>query len=233
MKLIYPVVFALSAYALNVNAEAPAAKPETLKDRMSYFIGQNMGDNFKQRGLEVNVDVVMRGLKDSLANAEPALSQEEIKQTLTEFQTLQKQEKAKQDQARLEEGKKFLQANKSKEGVVSLPSGLQYKIVKAGTGKQPGPNDTVTTHYRGTLIDGSEFDSSYKRGKPASFPVSGVIKGWTEALQLMKEGAKWELFVPSELAYGERGAGSNVPANSTLLFEVELIAVNDKVENKK
>jgi FKBP-type peptidyl-prolyl cis-trans isomerase FklB len=126
------------------------------------------------------------------------------------------------------EGEAFLSENRKKEGIKALPSGLQYKVVKAGTGKKPKSTDTVTTHYRGTLIDGTEFDSSYRRGQPASFPVSGVIPGWTEALQLMEEGAKWQLFIPPNLAYGERGAGSQIGPNATLIFEIELISIQEK-----
>ncbi len=126
------------------------------------------------------------------------------------------------------EGEDFLAENKKKEGVQTLPSGLQYKVIKAGTGKKPQLTDTVTTQYRGTLIDGTEFDSSYRRGKPATFPVNGVIRGWTEALQLMEEGAKWELFVPPDLAYGERGAGQQIGPNATLIFEIELISIQEK-----
>jgi FKBP-type peptidyl-prolyl cis-trans isomerase FklB len=126
------------------------------------------------------------------------------------------------------EGEAFLSENRKKEGIKALPSGLQYKVVKAGTGKKPKSTDTVTTHYRGTLIDGTEFDSSYRRGQPASFPVSGVIAGWTEALQLMEEGAKWQLFIPPNLAYGERGAGSQIGPNATLIFEIELISIQEK-----
>jgi FKBP-type peptidyl-prolyl cis-trans isomerase FklB len=156
------------------------------------------------------------------------LNEQEVRETVAVFQ--------KEMAARLEElgkknkkeGETFLTENKKKEGVKTLPSGLQYKVIKAGTGKKPKLADTVTTHYRGTLIDGTEFDSSYKRGQPATFQVSGVIPGWTEALQLMEEGAKWQLFIPSNLAYGERGMAGTIGPNATLLFEIELISVQEK-----
>jgi len=147
--------------------------------------------------------------------------------------TKQEEETKKLGEKNRKEGEAFLAANKKKEGVKTLASGLQYKVIKPGTGKKPKSTDTVTTHYRGTLIDGTEFDSSYNRGQPATFPVHGVIPGWTEALQLMEEGAKWQLFIPSKLGYGERGAGQAIGPNATLIFEVELVSVQEKKEEKK
>ena len=170
-------------------------------------------------------------MKDALSGNKPLLSEKGMDDTIAAFE---KEIKAKQE-ARMKqaaeknkkEGETYLTENKKKEGIIALPSGLQYKVIKKGSGKKPKPSDTVTTHYKGTLIDGTEFDSSYKRGQPVSFQVGGVIAGWTEALQLMEEGAKWQLFIPSQLAYGERGAGPIGP-NATLIFEVELISIQEK-----
>jgi len=176
--------------------------------------------------------MVAQGVKDALAGGKLAMTNEEAGAVLRELQAeLQKKQEATMAQvgdANKKEGAAFLAANKSKEGVVALPDGLQYKIVKAGNGPKPTAGDTVVCNYRGTLINGKEFDSSYKRGQPASFPVSGVIRGWTEALQLMPVGSKWELYVPAELAYGERGAGADIGPGATLVFEVELLSIQGK-----
>jgi len=208
-------------------ADAPELKTD--KEKLSYGIGMDIGGNLKRGSVEVDPDILAKGLKDSYGGGKTILSEDEARKTITDFQktlmakqaeTMQKLgEKNKAD------GEKFLAENGKKEGVKTLPSGLQYKEIAPGTGKSPKATDTVTTHYKGTLIDGTEFDSSYKRGQPATFQVSGVIPGWTEALQLMKEGAKWQLFVPSNLAYGERGAGREIGPNATLIFEVELVSV--------
>jgi FKBP-type peptidyl-prolyl cis-trans isomerase FklB len=203
---------------------------KTDKDKTSYALGMNAGTNFKQQSIDINTDVFVRGLKDVLSGAKPLLTDDEMRSTLT---VLQKEMMAKQTEKmqalgakNKKEGEAFLTENKKKEGVITLPSGLQYKIIKEGTGKMPKAADTVTTNYRGALIDGTEFDSSYKRGEPATFPVNGVIPGWTEALQLMKTGSKWQLFIPSNLAYGERGTGPVAP-NAVLLFDVELISIKE------
>jgi len=201
-----------------------APKAETLKtdvEKVSYIIGTQIAGNFKTQEIEVNLDSLMLGLKDALEGKELALSQDEMKQV---FALFQQQMRAKQAAKNLAAGTAFLEANKAKEGVKVLPSGLQYKVIKEGTGNTPTADDKVKTHYRGTLIDGTEFDSSYKGNKPAEFPVKGVIKGWTEALQLMKEGGKWELYIPANLAYGQRGR-PGIPPNSTLIFEIELLEV--------
>jgi FKBP-type peptidyl-prolyl cis-trans isomerase FklB len=208
-------------------ADAPELKTD--KEKLSYSIGMDIGGNLKRGSLEVDPDLLAKGLKDSYGGGKTILTEDEARKTIADFQktlmakqaeTMQKlSEKNKAD------GEKFLAENGKKEGVKTLPSGLQYKEIAPGTGKSPKTTDTVTTHYKGTLIDGTEFDSSYKRGEPVSFPVSGVIAGWTEALQLMKEGAKWQLFVPPNLAYGERGAGREIGPNATLIFEVELISI--------
>ena len=199
------------------------------KDRLSYSIGMDIGMTLKNQSIDVDPAIVARGIKDSISGQNPLMTEQEMRETINTFQKemmAKQQEVAKQQgEKNKKEGEAFLVENKKKEGVKTLPSGLQYKVIKAGTGKKPKAADTVTTNYRGTLIDGTEFDSSYKRGKPATFPVNGVIPGWTEALQLMEEGAKWQLFVPSNLAYGERGAGGQIGPNATLIFEVELLAI--------
>jgi FKBP-type peptidyl-prolyl cis-trans isomerase len=209
-------------------AEQKAVSLKTEMDKVSYAIGARMGQSFKRQGIQINAELLMRGIRDALAGREPALTQEQMQQVMTDFQrrmTTQRQERQKVEGAKnLAEGKAFLDANKKKEGVKVLPSGLQYKVIKEGTGKTPAADDKVKTHYRGRLVDGTEFDSSYKRGKPAEFAVRGVIKGWTEALQLMKEGGKWELYIPADLAYGERGR-PGIPPSATLIFEIELLEI--------
>ena len=206
-----------------------AAVLKNQKDKVSYGIGMNIGKSLKKDAVDVDIDLLVKGLKDSLSGGQTLMSDEEYRATLTAFQKEMMEKQAEAAKALAEKNKKegemFLAENGKKEGVVTLPSGLQYKVMKSGTGKTPKSGDTVETHYRGTLIDGTEFDSSYKRGQTATFPVDGVIPGWTEALQKMKEGDKWQLFVPSNLAYGERGAGRDIGPNATLIFEVELIAV--------
>ncbi len=191
-----------------------------------------MGINLHRESIDIDPAIVMQGLKDGLAGTKPLLTEEESRSVLMQLQEDMRKKQAEKAQqmgtANKTQGEAFLAANKSKEGVVTLPSGLQYKILKAGTGPKPTASDSVVCNYRGTLIDGKEFDSSYKRGEPATFPVSGVIKGWTEALQLMPVGSKWQLFVPADLAYGERGAGADIGPNSTLIFEVELISIQSK-----
>jgi FKBP-type peptidyl-prolyl cis-trans isomerase FklB len=218
-------------------ATAPTTKPgpltlSTQQDKISYAIGMNMAKNLQRQSLDVEPDVVSRGLKDVLAGNKTLLTEDEAKATLTTLQNdmrAKQQEKVQQvGQANKKEGEDFLTANKGKDGVVTLPSGLQYKVLKEGTGPKPSASDSVVCNYRGTLINGTEFDSSYKRGQPATFPVSGVIKGWTEALQLMSVGSKWQLFIPPSLAYGERGAGADIGPNATLIFEVELISIQGK-----
>jgi len=189
----------------------------------------DIGGNLKRGSVEVDPDLLARGLKDSYVGGKTLLTEDQARQAIADFQkTLmakQAETMKKLSEKNKADGEKFLAENAKKEGVKVLSSGLQYKEITPGTGKSPKAADNVTTHYKGTLIDGTEFDSSYKRGQPATFPVSGVIAGWTEALQLMKEGAKWQLFVPSRLAYGERGAGQVIGPNATLVFEVELISV--------
>jgi FKBP-type peptidyl-prolyl cis-trans isomerase FklB len=212
-------------------ADVNAPKPEILKtelEKVSYIIGTQIARNFKAQDVEVDLNALMLGLKDALEGKELALSQSEMKQVYTHFQqemrakiAAKRAEEAAKD---LAAGKAFLEANKTKEGIKVLPDGLQYKIIKEGTGPTPTADDRVKTNYRGTFIDGTEFDSSYKLNKPAEFAVKSVIKGWTEALQLMKVGAKWELYIPADLAYGERGR-PGIPPNSTLIFDIELLEI--------
>ena len=212
-------------------AQAAAEKAEIFKtemDKVSYIIGTQMAGNLKKAEIDVNFELLVLGIKDALAGPKLALSQADMTKTYNAWQqqmrAKQAAKQAKETAENLAAGTAFLEANKAKEGVKVLPSGLQYKVVKEGTGNTPVSTDKVKTHYRGTLINGTEFDSSYKRNKPAEFPVTGVIKGWTEALQLMKEGGKWELYIPANLAYGQRGRPS-IPANSTLIFEIELLEI--------
>jgi FKBP-type peptidyl-prolyl cis-trans isomerase FklB len=208
-------------------ADAPELKTD--KEKLSYGIGMDIGGNLKRQSVEVDPDLLAKGFKDSYGGGKTILTEDQARQAIADFQKMLMAKQAETMQKLSEknkaDGEKFLAENGKKEGVKTLPSGLQYKEITPGTGKSPKTTDTVTTHYKGTLIDGTEFDSSHKRGEPATFPVSGVISGWTEALQLMKEGAKWQLFVPSNLAYGERGAGREIGPNATLIFEVELISV--------
>jgi FKBP-type peptidyl-prolyl cis-trans isomerase FklB len=227
---------------------APAAKPstgavkktlpalvlKTPKDKASYALGMNMGENLHKASVDVDPNILARGLKDALAGGKTLLTDEEAKAAMNALQAdvRKKQEEKIQlaGDANKNAGDGFLAANKSKEGVVTLPSGLQYKILTQGSGAKPTVSDSVVCNYRGTLIDGTEFDSSYQHGQPATFPVGQVIKGWTEALQLMPVGSKWQLFIPSELAYGSRGAGAQIGPNATLIFEVELISIQEKAK---
>lgn len=192
---------------------------KTQKDKLGYAIGLNLGKNLKKNAADVDLNVLMQGIRDGYSGGKELMNDEQIRETFAAFQQ-ERVEKTKK------EGEDFLAANKKKDGVITLASGLQYKIIKNGSGKTPKATESVTVNYRGTLIDGTEFDSSYKRGQPATFNVNGVIPGWTEALQLMKEGSKWQLFIPSNLAYGARGAGEVIGPNAVLIFEVELISVN-------
>ena len=214
---------------------ARAQAQDALKDeksKISYAIGMSLGSQWKRNALEpdqVSLDDLRRGIQDAMAGAKTLLTEQEAQETLREFS--QKQQAKMMEKRRLEAeankkiGDAFLNENKLKPGVITLPSGLQYKVLKTGTGKSPKATDIVKVHYHGTLIDGTVFDSSVQRGEPVSFPVEGVIPGWVEALQLMKEGDKWQLVIPAKLAYGEQGAGGPIGPNSTLIFEVELLAI--------
>ena len=219
---------------LALGSWAQAQEPKGLKDqkeKLSYVIGVDIGKALEKQGVQIDPEIVAKGLKDGFSGGKLLMNDQEIQETMTAFQ---KEMRVKQEAALKQAGEKnkmegeaFLTENKTKEGVKTLPSGLQYKVIKAGSGKKPKATDTVVTHYKGTLLDGTEFDSSYRRNQPATFKVNGVIRGWTEALQLMEEGAKWILYVPSALAYGERGAGGQIGPNATLIFEVELVSVQE------
>jgi FKBP-type peptidyl-prolyl cis-trans isomerase FklB len=209
---------------------------KTDKDKQSYAIGLNIGKTMHKDGVIVDTAVLARGIRDAMAGGKVLMTEDEVKATLTALSVELKKkatEKAEVEAtANKAAGDTFLAANKGKDGVVALPSGLQYKVIKQGDGPKPTATDSVVCNYRGTLLDGTEFDSSYKRGQPATFPVGQVIKGWTEALQLMPVGSKWQLFVPADLAYGARGAGQQIEPNSTLVFEVELLSIQPKTEAK-
>jgi FKBP-type peptidyl-prolyl cis-trans isomerase FklB len=208
----------------------PASPWKDQKEKVSYAIGMNVGSSFHRASVEVDLDVFLRGLKDSMAGGKTLMTEDEAHATIAQF--LQ-EAKAKQAETNKKEGESFLAENKTKEGVVVLPSGLQYKIVTQGSGPKPTPSDTVVCNYRGALINGTEFDSSYKSGKAATFQVGGVIKGWAEALQLMAVGSKWQLFIPPDLAYGDRGAGTAIGPGVTLIFEVELLSIQEKNKPEK
>jgi len=198
------------------------------KKRFSYIIGLQIGQQLKGDNIDLDEQAFMAAIRDMAAGKQPRLSKSEIQAVLQKVQQQRAAEAQKAADENRRKGQEFLSVNSKKAGVKTLPSGLQYKVIRAGTGKSPKATDTVKVDYRGTLIDGTVFDSSYKRGQPATFPVNGVIKGWTEALQLMKEGAKWQIYVPSELAYGPRGAGGQIGPNETLIFDVELLSIKDQ-----
>ena len=209
----------------------PGPPLTTDKQKQSYALGINIARGISRQGVDVDASAMARGLRDTLSGAKLLLTDDEAAAALKQLQdavkTKQDAELQKMGDANMKEGQEFLAANKTKDGVVTLPSGLQYKIITQGTGPKPTAADTVVCNYSGTFINGTEFDSSYKRGQPAEFPVTGVIKGWTEALQLMPVGSKWQLFIPSDLAYGPQGRGP-IPPSSTLIFQVELISIKGK-----
>ena len=219
------MLIGISAYAAE---EKPAQEPVKLEnetDKLSYTMGVQMGQGFKASDFEINMETFARGIRDVLADRELALSPAEMQQVMMDFQERLMAKLKGQSAKNLAEGKAFLEENKNKPGVKVLPSGLQYRILKEGTGRMPTASDTIKAHYRGTLINKEEFDSSYERGIPLERAVNRLMPGWREALQLMKEGAKWELFIPPNLAYGQRGAPPRIPPNSTLIFEMELLEV--------
>ena len=228
MKRLVTVVLGVALIAAQANAEEKMVLKSD-KDKVSYSIGVNIGQSLKRDGVDVNTDAFAKGLKDALSGSKPLMTDNERQQTMEAFsKELRAKQEKKASAASAEnkkEGEAFLAANKKKAGVKTTPSGLQYKVIKEGTGKKPSATSTVTVHYRGTLIDGTEFDSSYKRNEPTTFPLNGVIAGWTEGLQLMKEGAKYQFFIPSNLAYGDRGAPPQIGPGATLIFEVELLKV--------
>jgi FKBP-type peptidyl-prolyl cis-trans isomerase FklB len=220
--------------------DAPAAPAQdtsplkTTAEKNGYALGMQIGTGIRKQGLEVDAASFTKGFTDAFAGGKTLLTEDEVRSILhaaqEEYQKEQSAILAAKAEATKKEGDAFLAANKAKDGVVTLPSGLEYKVLKTGDGKKPAPADTVVCNYRGTFLDGTEFDSSDKNGGPATFAVNGVIKGWTEALQLMPVGSKWELYVPAELAYGESGAGNVIPPNATLIFDVELLSIKDKAD---
>ncbi|HBR17399.1 MAG: hypothetical protein A3G39_03665 [Deltaproteobacteria bacterium RIFCSPLOWO2_12_FULL_43_16] len=228
MKLLLTAILGIALLTCQVSAaEKTTLKSE--KDKVSYSIGLSIGNNFKNQSVDVDVDVLAKGVKDAISGNKPLMTEKEVQETMMAFQNEMKTKQAEHAKVlggkNKKEGEAFLAENKKKEGVKTTASGLQYKVIKNGNGKKPKATDTVTVHYKGTLIDGTEFDSSYKRGEPTSFPVNQVIAGWTEALQLMNVGSKWQLFIPANLGYGDRGAGPQIGPNAALIFEVELISL--------
>lgn len=229
----YLLITALAvALIFNIDSAADPLKIQDENDKVNYSLGFQIGGDLKRQGVVLQSELVVKGIQDAIAGTNPLMTPQEMRSILVNLkkriEKAEREELLKNKDKNLAEGEAFLSENARKEGVQVLSSGLQYRVVQAGTGAAPKATDTVTVNYRGTLINGTEFDSSFKRNKPASFQVDRVIRGWTEALQLMKEGAKWELFIPAKLAYGERGAGTGIPPNSTLIFEVELISVGGR-----
>lgn len=226
------IMFTCAACEKPVENKEPEITKDSLVsqiDKLSYSIGISIGKKLNSDEMEINEKVLMKGLSDGLTGKDGLLTEQEAKDAIVAFQKQKAQERQMEAEKIKKEGEAFLEKKKTEEGVVALPSGLLYKIINEGDGNSPGPKDTVVVNYRGKLIDGTEFDSSYERGKPATFKVNRVIKGWTEALQLMKPGAKWELYIPSNLAYGPRGT-RKIPANSALNFEIELVSFDPKAE---
>jgi FKBP-type peptidyl-prolyl cis-trans isomerase FklB len=231
LTLVIAGSFLLTGCHLFQQGESTQAKRsvESETEKVSYSIGYNFGRNLKMQDVEVDLGVLLAGLQDGSRGKDPLLSEDQQAETMRNFQMahMQKQNQKRTEDAEKnqQEGEAFLAQNKEKEGVQTTASGLQYKVVTQGEGAKPTAQDTVVTHYRGTLIDGTEFDSSYARNEPATFPVSGVIPGWTEVLQLMPVGSKYEVYVPAALGYGERGSGPKIGPNATLIFDVELLEI--------
>ena len=230
MKSIIASTIVLS-FVLTVSGEDKPVQLKDQKDKFSYAVGLNIGMNFNRQNVDVNPDIIISGLKDGMAG-KPQMTMDQIRETMTAFEKDMQQKQTEAGKKNAADADKFLADNKKKDGVKTTASGLQYKVMKDGNGASPKASDTVTVNYRGTLIDGTEFDSSYKRGQPATFPVGGVIKGWTEALQLMKPGSKYQLFIPPDLAYGEHSPSPQIPPNSALIFEVELMNVQSGGANQ-
>ena len=232
MKKLIGIFIALLIIAISCTSSEKVVETPQLTnymDTVSYSVGVDIGKSFRLQEMDIDPNVMARGLNDAFSDKETALTDEEIQSTLINFRQVFQQKQREIAQRKAQEAAKaeedYLAESASKEGVVSLPSGLQYKVITPGDGPSPLTTDKVKVHYKGSLADGTIFDSSYDRGQPASFTVSGVIKGWTEALLLMQVGSKWELTIPSKLGYGARGSGGKIPPNSTLLFEVELLGI--------
>ena len=238
LKLLAVGIAAITLVACGGKSAKEAEEPtlESVEQRLSYMVGNNMAKQFKRDEVDIDLAALELGIKDVIADKESRLSDEQIQETIATLQERakerQEKQRAEQEKERAElgeknkvEGEAYLAENAKKEGVVTTESGLQYRVIEAGDGPKPTKDDTVSVHYKGTLIDGTEFDSSHKRGEPATFPVTGVIAGWIEGLQLMNKGAKWELVIPSDLAYGSGGTGGPIGPNATLIFEVELLDI--------
>ncbi len=220
------------SFSLNAFGKDPAGL-KTDKQKFSYTVGFQLGQNLMRQNLDIDPKIAAQGMQSALSGTAPKLTPEEMRASIQAYQKKEQDKIEALSKKNLEAGQAFLEANKKKEGVVTLPSGLQYKVLSEGKGKQPKSTDTVVAHYRGTLISGTEFDSSYKRNEPATFPLEGVIKGWQEALPLMKEGAKWQIYIPADLAYGPRGAGHAIGPNEALIFDIELLSVKNNTDNKE
>jgi FKBP-type peptidyl-prolyl cis-trans isomerase len=232
-RVLVGVAIAAMAVALvscSGDSVAPKKQVTTFEERSSYAIGQNVGGSLKTTNMTIDVPAFVQGVRDTLEGRKPLLTAEEAMAVMQEFsqkaRDAEMKKREEQSAKNIEEGKAFLETNKARTGVVTTASGLQYEVITQGTGPKPKPTDRVSVHYRGTLIDGTEFDSSYTRGQPATFQLDAVIPGWTESLQLMPVGSKYKIFLPSELAYGERGAGGQIGPNATLIFEVELLSID-------
>jgi FKBP-type peptidyl-prolyl cis-trans isomerase FklB len=236
MKLRWIAVLGIFLLASQVNAAEKLVLKDK-KDKISYSMGARVGNSLKKESIDINTNAFVQGFKDVLSGGKKLMTDQEVNETLMTFQ----KEMMAKEEARLKElgeknkkeGEAFLAENGKKEGIVTLPSGLQYKVLTEGTSDMPKLTDKVSIHYRGSLIDGTEFDSSYQRGQPATFQVNGVISGMSEALQLMKVGSKWQLFIPSNLAYGERGAGDDIGPNAALIFEFELLSIKEEVKKEE
>jgi FKBP-type peptidyl-prolyl cis-trans isomerase FklB len=230
MKLQVIIALSLVLFVSQVSAEEKLMLKDQ-KDKVSYSIGTNIGNNFKKQSMDINPDALVQGIKDTLSGEKALMTEQEMNETMKAFQQEMMTKQAELakiiGEKNKTEGDLFLADNKKKEGVITLSSGLQYKVINESSGTIPTLTDKVIVHYRGTLIDGTEFDSSYRRGQPVTFPVNGIIAGWKEALQLMKAGSKWQLFIPPTLAYGERGAGRTIGPNATLIFDIELLSIEE------
>jgi FKBP-type peptidyl-prolyl cis-trans isomerase FklB len=228
MKTFLGIVLGIAVTMTSVYSADDAAL-KTYKDKVSYSMGLNLGNSLLRQPFQLDIDIFLKGFNDAINKRKPLMTDQEMRETEMAFQKDMAEKQAQMmktvGEKNKKEGEAFLAENKKKEGVKTLPSGLQYKVITEGTGPIPKATDSVTVNYKGTLTNGTEFDSSYKRGQPVTFQVNGVIKGWTEALQLMKVGSKWQLFVPSDLAYGDKGAGSQIGPNAVLVFEVELLSI--------
>lgn len=228
MKYVWLGALALAFIACQGNTQEKV-QLKTQKDSVSYSIGLDVGRNLKQQMLDLDPVLLGRGIRDVIDSLPPALTEEQVQACMANYQqqVMAKHQDAMkaQGEKNKKEGEAFLASNKTKDGVITLPDGLQYKILKTGAGQKPTATQTVSVNYRGTLVDGTEFDNSYKRGQPAEFPLNGVVKGWTEALELMPVGSKWQIYIPPDLAWGERGAGGLIGPNATVIFEIELLAI--------